>query len=276
MFASSTDESDDKEEGREMMRDGSESWEWFMHGWRRVSSGAGWEEVQGLLCEVLVFVQCNSISFFRNYALSIQQLSLTCQITFLFLLLGFGFATMGENAKGGGTLVRDRRPGQDSIGCGRIGGRGFVWALVGSHATFPHALCPSPTQNAANLQLSPSPCHPTRVPRSCTWSSCSCYKKSELAPEVPTPAAPEALDVAIPTHMTPLHLELGGIKRVYKCQVEVCTEGPSTSHGAICTHVYRDHLGVRLAYPLVTKPSSIQTPSGITGKVTLLSKLSIH
>ena len=74
-------------------------------------------------------------------------------------------------------------------------------------------------------------------------------KVMEQALGVTTPAVSPAPEVAIPTQMTPLHLQLGGIKRVYKCQVEGCTEEPSTSHATICAHVCREHLGVRLACP---------------------------
>ena len=41
-----------------------------------------------------------------------------------------------------------------------------------------------------------------------------------------TPPAPED---AILAYMQPLQIQVGGIKRVYKCWVEGCTEGPSTS-----------------------------------------------
>ena len=65
--------------------------------------------------------------------------------------------------------------------------------------------------------------------------------KLKLAPEAPCLGAPETLEVAIPGNMTPLHLQLGGIKKVYKWWVEGCSEGPSTSHTTICAHVCRDH-----------------------------------
>ena len=78
-------------------------------------------------------------------------------------------------------------------------------------------------------------------------------QKLELALEVPSPAAPEALEVAIPAHMTPLWLQLWDIKGAYKCQIEGYTEGPSSSHAAICAHIHRQHLGVRLACPSCNK-----------------------
>ena len=79
-------------------------------------------------------------------------------------------------------------------------------------------------------------------------------EKEKQEPEVPSPASSEAPGETIPAHMQPLHLQFGGIKRVHKCQVEGCTEGPSTSHATICTHVHRVHLGVGLVCPICDKP----------------------
>ena len=78
----------------------------------------------------------------------------------------------------------------------------------------------------------------------------------------PSLAVSQALEAAIPTHMTPLCLNVGGIKRVYKCHVEgSISEGPSTSQAAICPHVCCDHLGVRFVQvPPVTKPFSNWMP----------------
>ena len=42
-------------------------------------------------------------------------------------------------------------------------------------------------------------------------------REAKLALEVPSSAASQVLEVAIPGHMTPLCLQLGGVKRVYKC-----------------------------------------------------------
>ena len=66
-------------------------------------------------------------------------------------------------------------------------------------------------------------------------------------------AAPPAPEEAILTHIQPLRIQVGGIKRVYKCWVEGCTEGPSTSWATICTHIRRVHLGERLVCPLCSK-----------------------
>ena len=66
-------------------------------------------------------------------------------------------------------------------------------------------------------------------------------------------AVPPASEEEIPAHMQPLCIQLGGIKRVYRCQVEGCKEGPSTSHTTICAHIQKVHLGVGLVCPLCGK-----------------------
>ena len=71
---------------------------------------------------------------------------------------------------------------------------------------------------------------------------------------VPAPvAATSATESDIPADMQPLHIQLGGTKRVYQCRVEGCKEGPSTSRAAICSHVRRVHLGMGLECPLCHK-----------------------
>ena len=44
-------------------------------------------------------------------------------------------------------MVRDRRSGQDLIGCSRIRGGGCVWAPLGSYVAFLQVLHPTPIQN---------------------------------------------------------------------------------------------------------------------------------
>ena len=69
------------------------------------------------------------------------------------------------------------------------------------------------------------------------------------AQEAPSLAIPQALEVTILANMTPLHVNLGATKRVYSCWVEGCNEVPSTACVAICAHVHRAHLGVKLSCP---------------------------
>ena len=74
-------------------------------------------------------------------------------------------------------------------------------------------------------------------------------KVSDLADQATGPASPAALSAseeAIPANMQPLQIQVESIKWVYKCQVEGCKEGPSTSQATICAHVRKVHLGVRL------------------------------
>ena len=76
---------------------------------------------------------------------------------------------------------------------------------------------------------------------------------AEQAPESTSSTATSVLEGEIPANMQPLHIQLGGIKHVYQCQVEGCREGPSTSHATICVHMQRVHLGVGLVWPLYNK-----------------------
>ena len=68
-----------------------------------------------------------------------------------------------------------------------------------------------------------------------------------------SPAATPAPEGDIPAHMQPLRIQMGGTKHVYQCQVEGCKEGPLTSWAAICAHVRKIHLGVRLVCSLCGK-----------------------
>ena len=85
-------------------------------------------------------------------------------------------------------------------------------------------------------------------------------------------AVSPAPEEAIPAHMESLRVQVGGIKRVYKCWVEDCKEGPSTSWAAICAHIRKVHLGVRLVCPLCGKTFSTQMSLDITRKLMLINK----
>ena len=76
---------------------------------------------------------------------------------------------------------------------------------------------------------------------------------AEQALESASLTVPPVLEEEIPANMQPFCIQLGSIKRVYRCQVEGCREGPSTSHATICAHVWRVHLGVGLECPLCNK-----------------------
>ena len=127
---------------------------------------------------------------------------------------------------------------------------GLLWGAM-LHSS--RSSIPPPPKNATNPQLALSPCHPNKSIQEATpEASTPAMMKSELAPEVSSPAAPEAAEEAIPTHVTPLCLQLGDIKRMYKCWVEGCKEGPLASHATICAHV-QSALGVGLMCPFCSK-----------------------
>ena len=96
-------------------------------------------------------------------------------------------------------------------------------------------------------------------------------------PEISTPAdqalesaslaVPPASEEVIPAHMQPLCIQLGGVKRVYRCQVEGCKEGPSTSCATICAHVQMYIWEWGWCAPSVASLSSILIPSGVTRRV---------
>ena len=52
---------------------------------------------------------------------------------------------------------------------------------------------------------------------------------AEQALELTSLTAPLVSEGEIPANMLPLCIQLEGVKRVYRCQVEGCREGPSTS-----------------------------------------------
>ena len=49
---------------------------------------------------------------------------------------------------------------------------------------------------------------------------------------------PQSKEEAIPAEMEPLKINVGDTEWVYCCCVQGCTEGPSTSQAAICSHVH--------------------------------------
>ena len=87
-------------------------------------------------------------------------------------------------------------------------------------------LCPTPhpIQNfyhTPTATISKPPPQEPETPEASTHVA----RNLNLAPEVSSLAASLALEVAIPAHMTPLCLQLGGIKTVDKCWVEGAVKG---------------------------------------------------
>ena len=104
---------------------------------------------------------------------------------------------------------------------------------------------------------------PIKKPHFAPSTTISQPPQESTGPEVSEPAGqatgpassavPPAPEEAIPNHMQPLRIQVRSIKRVYKCWVEDCKEGPSTSWATICAHIRKAHLGVRLVCPLCGK-----------------------
>ena len=125
---------------------------------------------------------------------------------------------------------------------------GFYGLLRGavSHSSLPMSSPPpKKTHHAPSSTITHPPPQESKEPEASV--------SAEQALESTSSTAPSVLEGEIPAHMQPLCIQLGGIKRVYRCQVEGCREGPSTSHATICTHMCRVHLGVGLACPLCNK-----------------------
>ena len=126
---------------------------------------------------------------------------------------------------------------------------GFYGLLRGAvlHSSLPTSSPPSPkkTHHAPSSTISHLLPQESKEPEASV--------SVEQALESASLTVPLVLEEEIPAHMQPLCIHLGGIKRVYRCQVKGCKEGPSTSHATICTHMHRVHLGVGLVCPLCKK-----------------------
>ena len=250
-LASLVDESDKGVESREEMKEAQElgvvkSWMWVGGLLTLV------EEVQILLWEVYPFFLSTWFGSVCQSILSLLSFELDlCDGSHSFLFFsGFGSTKEGQCAEGEGTATGDGGVGRIEMAVAGLGVEGLYRLLRGAILHSLMSSAPPYPKNAPTTQPPPSPSHSSGVRGSCTQSF---HRETELAPEVPSLAASPVLGMAIPAHMTPLCLQLGGIKRVYKCQVEGCSEGPSTSQATICVHVCRDHLGVGLACPSCAK-----------------------
>ena len=169
-------------------------------------------------------------------------------------LSGVGFVETGQLTTGRSTAVGDRGAAEDWVSSGRYQRWRVCMGSWGELYHIPPCPPPHPTQ-----KMPPhSYCHhfqtaPSGVWRSWTWSLCSLWFGNWTGT---TGSIFSCLPSFGGSHLHPPGTPLTyswGIKRVYKCQVEGCSEGPSTSHAAICAHMCWDHLGVRLACPSCTK-----------------------
>ena len=139
-----------------------------------------------------------------------------------------------------GATFRNSRPPESGDDGSRINGGGFIWASEGvlSHSPMP---LPNPLLGDIIEALPPPyPNHHFRSPKKFGHkSSAPAAEGGIVAQQVPSLAVSQAFEVAILTHMTPLCLNVGGVKRVYN-------KGLYISWVAICNHVCWDHLGVTL------------------------------
>ena len=118
---------------------------------------------------------------------------------------GATYTKMSQFTKGGGTAVGGGGAIKSAASCGRIRGRGFVRLLRGaisnssmsSAPPSPKRCCHAPTTTVSKLppqeseDIKPKPSAPAA-------------EGTGLAPEAPSLAVSQALEVAIPAHMTPL------------------------------------------------------------------------
>ena len=118
---------------------------------------------------------------------------------------------------------------KDGGGGGRIRGGRFPWASEGSNVTFLHILGHTSLKKVCHTP-SATISHPP--PQESQEPEASGPAKQAL--ESTSVTAPPVLEGEILANMQPLCIQLGGIKRVYRCQVEGCREGPIN---LLCHHL---------------------------------------
>ena len=100
---------------------------------------------------------------------------------------------------------------QDQISGGRIRGRNSVQAPEGSCISFPNVLHSTPPKKHCHTPSATTSKPPPQEPEETVPEvSAPVVREVELASEAPSSAVSQALEVDISTHMTPLHLQLGG------------------------------------------------------------------
>ena len=117
-----------------------------------------------------------------------------------------------------------------AVACSEVEGfYGFLRGVI-SHSSLPTSSpppkkdCHAPSATVFHLP-----------PRESTGPEASAPVKHAL--ESGSLILPPVLEKEIPAYMQPLCIQLGGIKRVYRCQVEGCKEGQLTSCATNCAHV---------------------------------------
>ena len=137
---------------------------------------------------------------------------------------------------------------KDGGGSGRIRGGSFYGLLRGAMSHSSMSSAPPPPKKVHHTPSATISCPPPQESQEPKAPG-----PAKQAPESTSLTAPSVLEGEILANMQPLHVQLGGIKRVYRCQVEGCREGPSTSHATICAHIKGVHFGVGLVCHLCGK-----------------------
>ena len=186
------------------------------------------EEAQGLLIEV-------NLIYLSYLYLQVTLCSATPLFSpfIVFYFTGTEFTKMRsvccmkeawQTGEGGSTFSRQRgwRSWEATVTGSEV--RGFVWASEGSniaHSSLPTSSPPPKKTHHAPFSFI---CNlPPQEPKEPEASV-----SAEQALESTSSTAPSVFEREIPAEMEPLCIQLGGIKRVYRSQVEGCREEPST------------------------------------------------
>ena len=129
---------------------------------------------------------------------------------FLISISGLIFVASGQHPACGGSTPGGNVPPEGGVGSGQVGSRGLVRLL--SHSAMSMAQPPVKRHQQtlfATMLKPPSQEHEEVDPE----SSAPMAEGGTQAQEAPSLAVSQALEVAIPTDMTPFHLNVGSIKR---------------------------------------------------------------
>ena len=117
-------------------------------------------------------------------------------------------------------------------------------AVMGSEVEGLYGLLRGVTLHSHHILSQPPPSRPHPCPKSPVPQK---LPQESTGPEVLDPIGPTSTSAPVatilvpegnlPVDMQPLRIQLGGTKRVYKCQVEGCRRGPINLTGShLCTH----------------------------------------
>ena len=129
-------------------------------------------------------------------------------------------------------------PPESGNASGRIRGRGFIWASDGCSISFSCVHCPTPSKRHCQATTTTvSKLLPQKPREVKAESSAPAAEGGVLAQEVPSLAISQALEVAIPTHMAPLQLNVGASKGFISARLRsVVRDCPSPGQSFALTH----------------------------------------